>query len=209
MTFYLSRNPRIQEKLAREIQSTFRTYDEIVADPKLYSCKYLKAIIQETLRTTPPVPAELARAVLRGGTSVEGNFFPKDVQVSTSLYCLSHNKETYEKPFTFRPERWIVDTEDPEGDSAEKVELAESGFCAFSTGTRGCVGKNLAWMEMMLVMAKMVFMYELKQDPANNLGGGKTKGSAGHQDPERYQIQDAFIALRDGPLVQFKVRARA
>ena len=205
-TFYLARNPKMQDKLAREIRSTFPSYDEIVAGPKLHSCKYLKAFINETLRTTPPVPADLAREVLPGGTTVEGHFFPKDVQVSTSLYCLSHNKDVYDKPFTFRPERWLDNTEDPDGDPSEKVALSEAGFCAFSMGTRGCVGKNMAWMEMLLVVAKLIYRFELKQDASNNLGGGKVDGPVGHQDPNRYQFHDAFISLRDGPMVQFKKR---
>ena len=54
MTFYLARHPEIQRKLAQEILSTFSAYGDIVSGSKLHSCKYLKAIINETLRTTPP-----------------------------------------------------------------------------------------------------------------------------------------------------------
>ena len=154
------------------------------------------------------MPAELAREVLPGGTTVEGHFFPEDVQVSTCLYCLSYNKDVYDDPFTFRPERWIANTDDPQGDPAEKVALAESGFCAFSTGTRGCVGKNMAWMELLIVVAKLVYKFELKQDPTNNLGAGSPSGAPGHRDRDIYQIQDAFISLRDGPMIQYKRRER-
>lgn len=206
ITFYLAKNPRLQEKLAREILSTFKNYDEITAGPKLHSCKYLRALISETLRMTPPVPAELAREVLPGGTSVGGYFFPEDAKVSTCLYCLSYNKEAYPEPFRFRPERWLRQDEDPEGDSAGSVAAADSAFCAFSMGTRGCVGKNMAWMEMQIVVAKMVWRFELKQDSTSNLGGGRAELKPGHQDPNVYQIYDAFVAMRDGPMIQFKER---
>jgi cytochrome P450 len=141
MTFYLARNPSIQAELAREILSTFSSFEEIIAGPKLQGCKYLRAFIQETLRMTPPVPAELAREVLPGGTTVERQFFPQDMKASTCLYCLSYNNDVFAEPFKFRPERFLDVTEDPLGDSKENVALAESGVCAFSTGSRG----RLCW----------------------------------------------------------------
>ena len=206
MAFYLARNPVIQAKLAREISSTFESYGEIAAGPKLHSCKYLRAFIQETLRMTPPVPAELAREVLPGGTTVESEFFPADTKVSTCLYCLSYNKDVFPEPSKFRPERFLDITEDPMGDSAENVALAESGVCAFSIGSRGCVGKNMAWLEMQLVLAKMVFSFELRQDPSSDLGAGSAQLRPGHQNPNQYQLYDAFVAMRHGPIVQFKAR---
>lgn len=49
MFFYLARRPKIQEKLAREILSTFSNVDEIKSGAALLSCKYLRAFIQEAL----------------------------------------------------------------------------------------------------------------------------------------------------------------
>ncbi|KAK5108699.1 hypothetical protein LTR62_008104 [Meristemomyces frigidus] len=206
MTFYLARNPRVQEKLAKEIRGTFSSADQIVSGSKLQDCKYLKAFISETLRMTPPVPADLAREVLPGGTTVEGHFFPADTKVSTCLYSLSYSEHVYENPFVFRPERWLTLAEDSEGDSSEQVALADSGFCAFSTGNRGCVGMNMAWMEMKIVLAKLIYTFELRQEPANNLGGGSPTSKLGFQDPNVYPLFDAFVAMRDGPMIQFKAR---
>lgn len=209
MSFYLARNPKAQAKLAKELTSNFSSLSEIAAGATLHNCKYLRAVIYEVLRMAPPVPAELAREVLPGGTTIDGEFFPDGVEVSTCLYCLSYNKEIYPSPFKFRPERWLTTHEDPEGSSAEEVERAESGHCAFSTGSRGCVGKNMAWMEMQIVFGKMVYGFEIKQDPGNGLGGGGAGLRVGHRDPEQYQLFDAFVAMRDGPMVQFKSRASA
>lgn len=89
LTFYLARNPKIQAKLAKEITSTFSSPSEIAAGAKLHGCRYLRAVIYETLRMAPPVPAELAREVLPGGTTIDGEFFPTGVELSTCLYCLS------------------------------------------------------------------------------------------------------------------------
>jgi cytochrome P450 len=155
---------------------------------------------------TPPGPAELAREVLPGGTTVEGQFFPPDTKVSTCLYCLSYNNDVFPEAFKFRPERFLDVTEDPLGDSKENFALAESGVCAFSTGSRGCVGKNMAWLEMQIVLPKMVFSFELRQDPSNSLGGGSAALRPGHKHPNQFQIYDAFVAMRDGPMIQFRQR---
>lgn len=209
MTFYLARSPRIQEKLASEILSTYSSVSDIKGDMKLHNCKYMRAFIYEALRMTPPVPAELAREVRSGSTTVEGQFFPPGTLLSTCLYALSFNEDVYPDPFVFRPERWLTTEDDPEGSSFEEVALAESGHCAFSTGSRGCVGKNMAWMEMQLVLAKMVHTFEMRPDPENNTGAGSPRFVDGRREVGQYQLYDAFVAMRDGPYVQFKRRAHA
>lgn len=207
MTFYLAHNPQIQEKLANEILSTFPSAADIKGGLQLHNCKYMRAFIYETLRMAPPVPADLARTVRAGGTTVEGQFFPPGTLLSTSPYCLSYNSSIYPEPFTFRPERWLTVEDDAEGSSAEEVALAESGHCAFSTGSRGCVGKNMAWLEMEIVLAKMVHALEIRPDPKDNTGAGGPALAIGRREIGQYQLYDAFVAMRNGPVVQFKERS--
>jgi cytochrome P450 len=205
--FYLARRPDIQAKLVKEILSTFSSFDEITSGSKLMSCKYLTAFLEEALRMLPPVSAEPARTVLPGGTTVAGHYIPEGLNVSTGLYCLSFNKDYYPEPFTFRPERWIVSDDASLGSSAESVAAAQSASCSFSMGSRGCVGKNLAWLEMRIVIAKALWTYEIKQDPTNKLGGGDPNGRPGRQRPEEYQTYEMFVSNRHGPVVQLKKRA--
>ncbi|KAF4499425.1 Isotrichodermin C-15 hydroxylase [Fusarium agapanthi] len=99
--FYLPRNPQVQEKLAKEILSAFSSADDIKSGPTLYSCQYLRAFIDETLRMSPPVPADLAREVEKGGIVVDGKYIPEGINVSCASYCLHHNPEFYPEPFKF------------------------------------------------------------------------------------------------------------
>jgi cytochrome P450 len=199
----LTINTAHQTKLAEEIRSTFYSFDDIVGGPTLFGCKYLKAFIQESLRVAPPVGAELNREVMKGGMVVDGEFVPEGANVSVGHYCLSHNRDIFPDPFEFRPERWIVGDK---ASSAESVALAESAFCAFSAGPRGCPGKNLAWLEMMIIVAKIIYKFEVRRDFADNLGGGSPGGRPGRRDPDQFQTYDAFVGLRQGPMVQFKRR---
>lgn len=204
LLFYLVRNQAVQAKLVDEIRSTFSSPSEIKSGPKLQSCKYLRAFIQEGLRMTPPVGGETLREVREDGTDVDGTFFPPGVNVSVAYYCLSYNKDVFPEPLRFRPERWLVD--EKEGSTEESVALADSGACAFSMGSRGCPGKYLAWMEMSIVMAKLVYMFDMRQDPKNPLGGGGPGAGRGRENANLYQTYDVFVSLHDGPMIQFKRR---
>lgn len=208
MFFYLAHYPDVQTKLASEVTATFSNMQEIRSGPKLQSCIYLRAFLHEALRMTPPVSAEPSREVLAGGTVVDGEFFPEGTNVSVGHYCISFNENIYPDPFRFKPERWIVE-DDPAGTTAESVALAESAFCAFSTGSRGCPGKNLAWLEMSVVMAKSIYMFEIRRDCQSNLGCGSPDRETGRQNVNQYQTFDTFVSLRDGPMVQLRPRRHA
>lgn len=54
--FYLSRHPTVYAQLATEIRTTFSVGREIRQGPQIASCKYLRVVIEETLRTCPPTP---------------------------------------------------------------------------------------------------------------------------------------------------------
>ncbi|MCJ1311413.1 hypothetical protein MMC25_005084 [Agyrium rufum] len=43
--------------------------------------------------------------------------------------------------------------------SAATIALARSAFCPFSVGPRGCVGKGMAYKEMTIVIARLVFLF--------------------------------------------------
>lgn len=203
--FHITRNADVSAKLVEEITTTFGSASEIVTGPKLSSCKYLKAVIQEGLRVTPPAPGDLGREVQAGGVVVDGEYFPEGTHVTTCVWALSYNEDVFSEPLKFRPERWIVGEK---GATVESVELAERTLGAFSAGARGCIGKNLAWMEMSLLLARAAYLFEMRRDPVNNLGGGdpNAKGPSLRRDPNQYQLFDTFVGQRDGPLIQLKKR---
>lgn len=204
MFFYLTRNPEIYHKLTSEIRKTFAVVDDIRSGTKLSSCHYLRAVIDETMRMNPPGGAELSREVLPGGLTVDGEFFDQGTNIGTALYCLHHDEQIFPNPFAFQPERWIAD--DKAGISAESVARAEAAFAPFSIGSRGCIGKNLAYMEMTVTMARLLYRLEVKKLEGDRLGEGGPEMMWGRNHAGHYQVKDAFIALRDGPMVQFKER---
>jgi cytochrome P450 len=204
--FYLVHNPSTLDKLSREITSTFSDIEEIIHSPTLNSCTYLRAVIDESMRLSPPVGGILPREVLSGGLEVDGLFIPEGVVVGTPHYAIHHNPEYFPAPFTFNPERWI------EGSSPsvtrEAVDQAQSAFCPFSIGPRGCIGKGVAYVELTTSLARAVYLYEMRLAPGFTVGEGSPDLEWGRQRKREFQLKDSFTSMKDGPYVQFRERTQ-
>lgn len=197
--FYLLRQPSCMDKLVDEVRSSFATLDE-VRGPKLNQLPYLQAVLDEALRLAPGVPSALPREVLRGGLKVDGLHVPAGTTVGVSAYAIHHNEAYFPDSFAFRPERWLG--------ASEHVSMARRALCTFSAGRYNCVGKNVAIVACKLVLAKMLYMYDIRTDEAegNIAGGGGPGKGRGRERENEYQLQDYMVAYRSGPVVQFKVR---
>lgn len=136
--------------------------------------------------------------------------FPAGVDIGVPIYAIQHNSAYYAQPFEYIPERWLVDDKVQPASlrSAESVALAKSAFCPFSVGPRGCVGKGMAYKELMIVVARLVFMFDMKIAAGWTVGEGNPalgEESLRHRRGE-FQGLDKFVLQADGPLVQFKLR---
>ncbi|KAF3033777.1 hypothetical protein E8E11_001666 [Didymella keratinophila] len=188
--FYLAHNPSVLEKLCKEIRSTFSDVEEIVTSPKLSSCTYLKACIDETMRMSPPVAGALPRQVLPGGMEIDGKRIPAGVDVGVPIYAIHHNSNYYPQPFDYIPERWLTD---PSANPMHSSLLAaQSAFNPFSIGPRGCIGKGLAYVELTVTIARVLYLYDLRLAPGTTLGAGNKDLEVGRTRANEYQIQDVF-----------------
>ncbi|KAF2258445.1 benzoate 4-monooxygenase cytochrome P450 [Lojkania enalia] len=190
--FYLAHYPKAHAKLVKEVTSTFPTAEDITPGPKLSSCKYLRACIDEAMRISPPGLSELPREVMRGGIIINDDFFPEGTIVGTAGWTDNRNEEVYDEPEIYRPERWIPG----EGTTAEGVSRIKAAFHLFFWGPFNCAGTNFAYQELMLMVAKTVYRLDFRVPPGSNLGEG----------PPIFPLIDAYITIRDGPILQFRKR---
>ncbi|KAL4978762.1 benzoate 4-monooxygenase cytochrome P450 [Aspergillus desertorum] len=149
--YYLMRNPPVMIKLQEEIRSAFHAYDEINA-LSTSPLKYLQAVILEGLRIYPPLPFALPRVVPEGGDTVDGHFLPAGTIVSTNPLAASLDAANFKAPYDFKPERWLGKNEQDILDASQP----------FSLGPRGCLGRNLGWMELRTTLAKLHFAYDFE-----------------------------------------------
>ncbi|PIG83070.1 cytochrome P450 [Aspergillus arachidicola] len=199
--FYLCRNREWYEKAKEEVRAAFPGPDDVALGPALNNCVILRACIDESLRMSPPASSSLWREVLDHGVTIDGRVVPRGYDVGTCIYAIQHNPDYYPEPFEYRPDRWL----DP---VPEKVQLARSAFSPFSIGPRSCLGKGLAWTELMLTMAYMLSKYEFRSALGEDekVGGGDEAMGAGRQREGEYQLRDHVTAAKDGPIVQVSFR---
>ncbi|KAH6677113.1 putative cytochrome 67 [Halenospora varia] len=201
--FYLPRHPQVYRKLTQEIRSTFNSADEIHGGT-VSSCRYLRACIDEAMRMTPVAPSELPREVLPGGLKLGNDFFPPGTLIGSAGWSLMHSEDAFGDPWVYRPERWIADEEN--GVSIDDVSRAQAAFIPFSTGPSNCLGQKLAMLEMMLTVGRTLYVMDLKAPSGDSLGAGAPNLGWGRRDKNVFQVRDAYLSLRDGPMVQFKRR---
>lgn len=207
--FYLVRNPAALAKVTDEIREKFSSLEDIQLGPVLNSCHYLRACIDEAMRLSPSVGGLLPREVLAGGMTIDGEMVPEGTIVGTPHYTIHHNANYYPEPFAYKPERWIASpgSEKEAGVREQEVALAQSAFCPFSIGPRGCIGKGLAYVEMSITLARVLYMYDLRravgvEDP----GEGKPGAEMGREKPSEFQLVDTFTSLKNGCMVEFRRR---
>ncbi|KAI1424161.1 averantin oxidoreductase [Xylaria sp. FL1777] len=154
LTWLLLKHPRVHEKLKKEIRTKFSHPDEITL-ASVNECKYLLGCIEEALRVYPPSPQPHHRIIPPGGAEVNGEMLPAGTSVGIPVYAISNSPLNWTEPESFIPERWTG--EDPRF-ANDKREASQP----FSYGPRNCIGLNLAYAEMKLVMARLNWHFDIE-----------------------------------------------
>lgn len=208
--FYLSRNPSAYAQLAAEVRATFASGSEIRHGQQLSACRFLRAVIDESMRISPPTPGVMWRqkdALSAEPLVVDGHVIPPGVLVGVGTYSLMHNPEYFPEPFEFRPQRWLEGDDDtPEEKEARAV--MRRAFVPFMIGDRACAGKAVAYLEISLTVAKTLWYFDFDKAPgeAGELGSGRRGAARGRDRSDEYQLYDRFMAEHEGPNLKFRPR---
>ncbi|GME31920.1 putative cytochrome p450 protein [Neofusicoccum parvum] len=155
VTYYLLRDKHVLDKLTAEIRGVFKSPEEMNMTT-LGQLPYLRAVLDEGLRMYPPVPAGLPRVVPPEGRIICGNSVPGGAIVTLSQYAAYHSASNFHKPESFLPERWLSNSEPRFANDEHSVVEP------FSYGPRNCIGKNLAYHEMRLILASVLWHFDLQ-----------------------------------------------
>ncbi|KAA8893250.1 cytochrome P450 [Sphaerosporella brunnea] len=151
----LSLHPDVQEKLYQEIHAA--------AEAGPFDCQntknlpYLQAVIDETLRLWPPVPAGAQAQTGPAGATIAGRFVPPLTAVRVHHLALMSDDRYFPQGERFWPERWTESREDGVKDVR--------AFIPFSFGTHVCVGKHLAYNELRLTVARVSQKFKIELGP--------------------------------------------
>lgn len=138
---------------------------------------YLEALMEEILRVTGPVLGVMRQAQV--DTTVLGHPVPKGTQIYMPTMGASIGQPSYKidessrsessqshkyprdswddyEPTSFIPERWLkLDN------GAASFDSQAGPFLTFSNGVRGCFGRRLAYLELRILMALLIWNLEL------------------------------------------------
>ena len=104
-------------------------------------------------------------------------------------YAANRDPANFARPEDFVPERWLADA------PAEFAKDDRAARQPFVMGPRNCIGRNLAYAEMRLILAKVCFNFDMELD--------ETRCS------EWIKEQKIFVLWEKGPLwVKLKIAER-
>ncbi|WYZ42279.1 hypothetical protein EsH8_V_001174 [Colletotrichum jinshuiense] len=152
LIYALVKYPGNQQRLFQELVDNGAvpqkewSYDELTEMP------FLDKFVKETQRMHNP-SFQTARNAREDVVLPGGYFLPKGSVIIPTFPSLHKNAAHWENPLRFEPDRWDTD--------AVKSRHKMS-YTPFAAGTRGCVGYNLALLEVKSVMAKLVYRYHFE-----------------------------------------------
>ncbi|KAJ9051337.1 hypothetical protein DSO57_1005339 [Entomophthora muscae] len=147
---FLIHHPQFLEKVTAEIDALPTGQ---ISYKSAQTLAYLTAAIKETLRLLPPVAGTPLRIVPKGGWSIHGYSIPENTEVGVPTYALHRSPGVWTAPDQFHPERWLT-----KGPAAQELAGA---YMPFLMGPFGCIGRGLAWMEMLTVAANLLREFHL------------------------------------------------
>eukprot|EP00002_Diphylleia_rotans_P012349 TRINITY_DN2417_c0_g1_i1.p1 TRINITY_DN2417_c0_g1~~TRINITY_DN2417_c0_g1_i1.p1 ORF type:complete len:506 (+),score=106.55 TRINITY_DN2417_c0_g1_i1:57-1574(+) len=167
-TFYeISRHPEVEQKLLDEIDrvlvqpARLKGYKDGDALPcptseQVVDLKYMKNVLNETLRLHPSVPLD-GRAAVEDDVLPNGQFIPKGTVLNYSPYILHRTKEF-----------WGPDADkfDPGRFEGERIRAVNSfAFLPFLAGPRICLGQNMAYTEAKIACAMLLHKFRFHTKP--------------------------------------------
>ncbi|CZR54201.1 cytochrome P450 67 [Phialocephala subalpina] len=155
--YWVTKTPGVLQKLQKELDEAIPEGIDVPSFEMVRDLKYMQKVINETLRIHSTSALGLPRVVPPGaGIELFGHHFPPYTVLSVPSYTIHHSKEIWgSNADEFVPDRWD-----------NLTEKQKNGFIPFSYGPRSCVGRNVAEMELALIVATTFrrYQFDLYQD---------------------------------------------
>ncbi len=150
--YFLLKNPRCLTLLRAELDSVLSPTEVIAPYDKVRHLPYLRACLDEAMRLLPPSTFGLPRRTPPEGTTILDEYVSGNTSVSISAYVAHRDPTVFPDPETFRPERWLE----------EGAKEMQPYFITFSAGARGCIGRNISYLEQTVLLSSVLHRYEFR-----------------------------------------------
>ncbi|KAF1775957.1 Cytochrome P450, conserved site [Phytophthora cactorum] len=163
--FYcLSKNPQVEAKIREEVAAKLPKLFNGQCSPSMDEVGeliYVEAALRETLRLYPSVPI-VSKEAVHDTVLSDGTCIAAGTLAGLPMYALGRMPHVWGPDAAeFKPERWI--------DSGKLISVSAYQFVAFNAGPRLCLGKNLAMLEMKLIVASLLSKYHVELESPENV----------------------------------------
>ncbi|KAI5867891.1 cytochrome P450 [Durotheca rogersii] len=161
--YWMLKSPHALRRATEEVRDAFGSDEVITLNEARAKLPYMIACLEEALRLFPPVPLALSRSVPDGPpVQIAGYTIPPKTTVGVHHLSAYYSEINFHRAREFVPERWLP----------ESVTNPASPFYhdrrdihrPFSFGPRDCIGRNLAYHEVRLIMARVLWNFDLTLD---------------------------------------------
>ncbi|KAI9459930.1 putative P450 monooxygenase [Lactarius psammicola] len=147
ISYHILHNPEVQQRLVNELRTAWPVLEEVPRYEVFEKLPYLAR------------GAALPRVVPPEGATITRTFIPGGAVVGQSYVYVHFSPAVFSNPDAFIPDRWL----------GEDAKTHEASLAAFSKGPRSCMGINLAYCELYLVIAGVFRRFDVTLD-AKRLG---------------------------------------
>lgn len=162
--YYVLKNASIYARLKQEIRNDKKAQEDgiPISFRTARGMPFLEAVVRESIRMLPSIGLPLERCTPSTLTLPDGRQVPAGVKVGMNPYVLARNGTVWgDDADMFRPERWLQGHETNE-QFRERLTRMNNADLAFGTGSRMCIGKNLAYMQIYKVVATLFERYDVE-----------------------------------------------
>jgi cytochrome P450 len=155
--------PRTLQKAVDEVRAAFDNKEEITVSAVYTQLPYLRAALSEAMRIRPCAAGRFPRRVPKDtAITVAGHHVPPDTTVNVHQLTIATSADYFHKPEVFAPERWLPKdaTKEKEGHTGFENDRLDASQ-PFIMGPRDCMGRNLSWNSMLLVLARLLWSFDL------------------------------------------------
>ncbi|KAJ9611707.1 hypothetical protein H2200_004891 [Cladophialophora chaetospira] len=153
--YHIATQKNLIDRLREELDGLVKP-GEAIDHIKIQDAPILTGSINEALRLNPPVPSGVFRQTPQGGVEIGGVHIPANTVIQMPQYVMARDPDLYPQPTEFIPERHT-------SRSAELMPYkSQEVFHPFSIGPMGCIGKNLAYLEVRLVTAQIIRKFDVR-----------------------------------------------
>lgn len=154
---------QVREEVRAVIPALFEDPNYVPSMEDVQELTFMEACFRETLRLYPPAAFNFKHSYNDTFLS-DGTFVPGGTDIGIPYYAMARLPQIWgEDCNDFKPERFL----DPA--TGKIAQLSPFKFNTFHAGPRMCIGRNLAMLEMKIVVSRLLSRFHVSENPGQTI----------------------------------------